>query len=86
MHNDHATPAPTGETTPPEVWTEERIRALGAITDLPTAGRIFGLGRSLAYELAKHDQFPARCYGSAAAIAYPSPASSQPSASPPPAT
>jgi hypothetical protein len=31
------------------VWTEARIRALGAVTDLPTAGRIFGLGRSLAY-------------------------------------
>jgi hypothetical protein len=41
-----------------EVWTEERIRSLGAVTDLPTAGRIFGLGRSLAYELAKIDQFP----------------------------
>ena len=40
-------------------WTEARIRALGAVTDLPTAGRIFGLGRSLAYELAKNDQFPA---------------------------
>ena len=41
------------------VWTEARIRALGAVTDLPTAGRIFGLGRSLAYELAKNDDFPA---------------------------
>jgi hypothetical protein len=41
------------------VWTETRIRALGAVTDLPTAGRIFRLGRSLAYELAKNDQFPA---------------------------
>jgi hypothetical protein len=41
------------------LWTETRIRGLGAVTDLPTAGRIFGLGRSLAYELAKNDQFPA---------------------------
>lgn len=41
------------------VWTEARIRALGAVTDLPTAGRIFGLGRSLAYALAKDDRFPA---------------------------
>jgi hypothetical protein len=41
------------------LWTEQRIRALGAVTDLPTAGRIFGLGRSLAYQLAKADQFPA---------------------------
>ncbi|MFI7075039.1 DNA-binding protein [Micromonospora sediminicola] len=42
-----------------EVWTEERIRALGAITDLPTAGRVFGLGRALSYELARTDSFPA---------------------------
>lgn len=42
-----------------EVWTEQRIRALGAVTDLPTAGRIFGLGRSLAYALVKADEFPA---------------------------
>ena len=40
------------------VWTEQRIRALGAVTDLPTAAGIFGLGRALAYELAKNDQFP----------------------------
>ncbi|RLK24695.1 hypothetical protein DER29_2624 [Micromonospora sp. M71_S20] len=41
-----------------EVWTEERIRALGAITDLPTAGRVFGLGRALSYELARTGDFP----------------------------
>ncbi|WP_233513886.1 hypothetical protein [Micromonospora craterilacus] len=41
-----------------DVWTEERIRALGAITDLPTAGRIFGLGRALSYELARTGDFP----------------------------
>ncbi|MFG1892219.1 DNA-binding protein [Micromonospora sp. NPDC049051] len=41
-----------------EVWTEERIRALGAITDLPTAGRIFGLGRALSYDLARTGGFP----------------------------
>ncbi|WP_301547107.1 hypothetical protein [Micromonospora sp. C95] len=40
------------------MWTEERIRALGAITDLPTAGRIFGLGRALSYELARTGDFP----------------------------
>jgi len=27
-------------------------------TDIPTAGRAFGMGRSLSYELARHDQFP----------------------------
>jgi hypothetical protein len=53
---------PTSDTTPTditgEVWTEQRIRALGAVTDLPTAARIFGLGRALAYELAKNNRFP----------------------------
>jgi hypothetical protein len=41
-----------------DIWTEERIRALGVVTDLPTAARIFGLGRSLAYELVRTDRFP----------------------------
>jgi hypothetical protein len=41
------------------VWTEERIRALGVITDLPTAGRIFGMGRVQAYDLARTGEFPA---------------------------
>ncbi|MEV0216901.1 hypothetical protein [Micromonospora sp. NPDC050695] len=40
------------------LWTEERIRALGAITDLPTAGRVFGLGRALSYDLARTGDFP----------------------------
>ena len=48
--------APTGAAS--DVWTEQRIRALGAVTDLPTAARIFGLGRALAYELAKNGAFP----------------------------
>jgi hypothetical protein len=56
------TTKPTDTTTPtganPVVWTEQRIRALGTVTDLPTAARILGLGRALAYELAKNDDFP----------------------------
>ncbi len=40
------------------VWTEADIRALGAVTDLPTAASIFGIGRAQAYELAKNDDFP----------------------------
>jgi hypothetical protein len=39
------------------VWTAERIRALGAVTDLPTAAAIFGLSRTVAYDLAKNGQF-----------------------------
>jgi predicted DNA-binding transcriptional regulator AlpA len=57
--SEHAIPAPptTRPAGPPE-WTEERIRGLGLLTDLPTAASIFGLGRALAYELAKNDDFP----------------------------
>jgi hypothetical protein len=32
----------------------------GAVIDLPTAGRIFGLGRSLTYDLARTGDFPCR--------------------------
>ena len=39
-------------------WTEDRIRELGAVTDLRTAASIFGLSRSVAYDLARRDQFP----------------------------
>jgi hypothetical protein len=46
------------DTTQGPVWTEEQIRALGVITDLRTAGRIFGIGRSQAYELARAGEFP----------------------------
>jgi len=42
----------------PTVWTAQRIRALGAVTDLQTAAAIFGLSRTTAYELARTDQFP----------------------------
>jgi hypothetical protein len=40
------------------LWTAERIHALGAVTDLPTAAQIFGLSRAAAYDLAKRDAFP----------------------------
>jgi len=38
--------------------SEEQILALPATVDLPTAGRAFGLGRTMAYELARAGQFP----------------------------
>lgn len=41
-----------------QIWTEERIRALGAVTDVPTAAAIFDIGRSTAYELVQCDAFP----------------------------
>jgi predicted DNA-binding transcriptional regulator AlpA len=39
-------------------WTADDIRALGTITDVPTAGQILGLSRNHAYQLARDDQFP----------------------------
>lgn len=39
-------------------WTPSRIRALGVVTDLVTAGRILGLGRNAAYHLARTGIFP----------------------------
>ncbi|MGI5180157.1 helix-turn-helix domain-containing protein [Dactylosporangium sp. CA-152071] len=39
-------------------WTAERIRALGTVTTVPTAAAIFGLSRSVAYDLIKTGTFP----------------------------
>lgn len=49
------------ETTPRAAtapWTPVRIRALGAVTDIATAGAVLGLSRSTAYDLAARDEFP----------------------------
>jgi predicted DNA-binding transcriptional regulator AlpA len=35
------------------------IQALPAVLDVPTAGRLLGLGRADAYELARRGEFPA---------------------------
>ena len=42
------------------VWTPEAVRGLGMTTDLETAAAILGIGRTLAFELAKNNQFPVR--------------------------
>jgi hypothetical protein len=34
------------------MWTPEAIRALGATCDLPTLGKIFGISRTRAYQMA----------------------------------
>jgi len=36
------------------------LSTLGPTLDIPTAARLLGCGRSLAYELARRDQFPCR--------------------------
>jgi predicted DNA-binding transcriptional regulator AlpA len=41
-------------------WTIEQVRELGMTTDLETAAEILGIGRTLAYDLIKNDQFPVR--------------------------
>ncbi|SIM56416.1 DNA-binding protein [Micromonospora cremea] len=60
MNSDDPPAAAAANDGPSQVWTVERIRALGAVTDITTAGHIFGLSRSRAYELATTDTFPAR--------------------------
>ena len=40
------------------VWTTAEIRALGALTDLVTAGSVLGIGRTTSHRLVRDDQFP----------------------------
>lgn len=42
------------------VWTAEAVRRLGMTTDVTTAAQILGIGRTLAFDLLKHDKFPVR--------------------------
>jgi hypothetical protein len=56
-------PAPDPHVSPSipgagEVWTVERIRALGVTTTLATAASVLGISRSQAYRLAATDTFP----------------------------
>jgi hypothetical protein len=39
-------------------WTRERVEALGVVCDVETAGRILGIGRTVAYRLAREGEFP----------------------------
>ena len=41
-------------------WTPEAVRRLGMTTDMETAASILGIGRTLAFELAKKNEFPVR--------------------------
>lgn len=41
-----------------EVWTVERVKALGVMTNVETAARVLGIGRTVAYRLAKEGEFP----------------------------
>ena len=39
-------------------WTVAEVRALGTVTDIVTAGQIFGLSRNTSYRLARAGTFP----------------------------
>lgn len=39
-------------------WTVDAVKALGTVTDIVTAGSILGVGRTVAYQLARDGQFP----------------------------
>ena len=41
-------------------WTLDEVRRLGLTTDLETAAEVIGIGRTLAYDLAKRGAFPVR--------------------------
>lgn len=49
---------PTSTRRATQSWTPERIRALGPVTNIATAGQILGLSRSTAYALAADNMFP----------------------------
>ncbi|HVQ94758.1 MAG TPA: hypothetical protein VMU51_27225 [Mycobacteriales bacterium] len=49
------------------------LRTLPPTIDVETAAGILGIGRTLAYQLAKADEFRVGSFGSAAATAYPPP-------------
>ncbi|MEU1396167.1 hypothetical protein ABZ403_08895 [Micromonospora zamorensis] len=58
---DQTTRTTTDNTTAPnvgQVWTIERIHALGVTTTLATTASVLGISRSQAYRLAATDQFP----------------------------
>lgn len=54
----HAAEAMTQSSKRQRVWTIEAIRALGATTDIQTAGAILGIGRTKAYEMVQEGNFP----------------------------
>lgn len=49
---------PNPRQSPTAAWTADRIRALGTVTTVPVAAQIFGLSRSVAYDLIRADRFP----------------------------
>ena len=50
--------AATAEQQPAQAWTADRIRALGATTDLVTAASVLGIPTSTVYKLARRGELP----------------------------
>ena len=48
----------TDTTSRHDIWTAEEVIALGAHTDVETAGSVLGLSRTQAYEAVREDRFP----------------------------
>jgi hypothetical protein len=93
MDSTTSTPTENSPTPSSPLWTVERIRALGAVTDVATVGQIFGMSRSSAYELARGNRLPmpvlrvgSRYRVSVAAILTALGVPSEPPDPPPPAT
>ncbi|MFI7122697.1 helix-turn-helix domain-containing protein [Amycolatopsis sp. NPDC049868] len=53
-----ATPDSATMTAPSPAWSRERLAALGVTTDLMTAARMLGIGRTTAYKLARNGTLP----------------------------
>ena len=59
-HTERAGNCPSAGTRQRRAWTPDEVRALGMTTSLETAAEIIGIGRTLAYELARNEAFPVR--------------------------
>jgi len=55
---DHVHRTDASASSARQVWTVDRLRALGVTTTLTTAASILGISRSQAYRLAATDTFP----------------------------
>lgn len=53
-----ATPDSTTTAASSPAWSRERLGDLGVTTDLMTAARMLGIGRTTAYRLARTGTFP----------------------------
>ena len=58
--NNHGGPSIIGPAvqSATATWTVQRIQALGTVTTVPVAASIFGLSRSVAYDLIRLGGFP----------------------------